>query len=387
MSQLATSSQSRLQTGLLGRLRSGTPQGLQVQSSTPATGGTAQVYTIASGSPSNETEYGLRVVINSLLIDETISFTTDASATAAELEAGLAAEWNANGVLAGIGTAVASTDLVITMLDYTTDATITGSDAASIALLTITETTAPSAASTFAFGRWVQTLAPSGRLISPRHQAIAAPTQGAVAFTITSDASGSYSAVVIATDSITGAQESEDVSWAGDATPATTYANAEAALEAAFPGTGFAVGTASNVVTLTAPLGWDLSVVAVQASGGSAALTTAITEPGALPPIAWVMDPQADAPTTIGGDVTAIAAGKAAPLLMAAGNGEIVVEDPGATITYAGTVYVETAAGATNGRPYTVQSATGTRMPLPKSLAYWVGQEPTNANLAIIHHA
>jgi len=387
MSQLATASQSRLQTGLLGRVRAGTPQGLQVQSSTPATGGTVQVYTIASGSPSNTTAYGIRVVVASLLIDETISYTTDGSATAGEVEAGLAAAWNANGVLAGIGTAAASTDLVITMLDYTTDATITGSDAASIALLTITETTAPSEASTFPLGRWVQMLAPSGRLTTPRHQAIAAPTQAAAAYTITSDGSGSYSTVITAANSVTGESTNLPVSWAGDASPATTYANAEAALLAAFSGTGFTADTASNVVTLTAPVGWDLAIIVTEASGGSADMTSALTQPGALPPVAWVMDPQADAPTTIGGDVTAIASGKAAPLLTRAGDGDLVVEDPGATITYAGLVYVETASGANNGRPYTVQSATGTRMPLPTSLAYWVGQEPTVTSLAIIHHA
>lgn len=372
-----------LQTVAIGRLRSATSTGVQVTAATPSTPGTVQVLTIASGSPGNETTYSVRFRDTNLGIDETISVTTDASATAGELETLIGAAYNANPVLAGLGTAVVGSDVVITMLDYTTDVTATETSAATV--LTITETTAPSAASDFPFGKWAALSAGSGRLTSAQFGAITDPTRASVTYTITNDASGSYSSLIIAQgpDGVA----SESVSWAGDASAGTTDDNAVAAIEAAFAQTGMVVTNPSEgSVVLTLPIGWSVSVGFNNASGGSADLSSVVVEPGAVPEIGWVMDPKSDAPNTIGGDVTGIPGGKAAPILLKAA-GEICVDDPGATITYGGAVFVEAASGATNGRPYTVQSATGSRIQLPKAQAYWVEQEPSNPDLAVIFHA
>lgn len=382
MTQTATAQRSTLSISRVGRIASANLLGLQVSAARPSTAGTPQVYTIASGSPANTTTYGLQVVVNSLLIDETITYTTDGSATAGEVEAGFAAAWNANPVLFGIGSAeVSGGDLVVTMRDYTTDATLTGSDAASIALLTITETTAPSAASSFPFGRWVQLAAPSGALREELFSSITAPSQADVELTITHGASATYTVTIqaIQGNAATATPIVKTVTWSAGANADATDAAAVAALEAAFALTGFvADAPATGTVTLTAPLGWTLSAwdPSGTGGGGSPDLEADVSLPGALPEIAWVLDPMDESPTSIGGDVTAVGAGRPASILRDAPTVIAGVEASGATPTYGGVVYVECAAGVNNGRPYTVQSATGSRYPLPTTRSRWYGVDP-----------
>lgn len=386
MTTTAIRQADQLARGAIGRLRSGDPAVIVTDTARPASQGTPQVYTISSGVPSDNTTYGLRVIDEAQDLDETITYPTDGSAAAGEVEAGLEAAWNANSVLAGIGSATdASGDLVVTMLSHTTDATITGYDAGSIALLTITETTAPSAGTAIPIARWVELLAPSGVLMGPRYRQISAPTQSVVTLTITHSGGADYSVQIQATPPDGSGLVPIDalVSWSAGGSADLTDAAAETALAAAFPGTGFVASDsgATGTVTLTAPVGWQLSSRNPTASAG--ALTRADTA-GTLPgPLAFVPDPEMESPTTLGGSVTEVSGGLALPIVRHAPGSVWGVADSGATPSYGGVVYIETAAGANNGRPYTVQSATGTRLALPLSRSRWESVDP---QLSSVHY-
>jgi hypothetical protein len=360
---------------MVGRLKSGDPKVIVTGSARPTSAGTAQVITIASGSPANSTAYKLRVVDTAGQLDRTITTAaTDGSATADELEALIVTAWNTDFFCSGLGNAIVSGgDVVITMRNYRVDVTITEVDTS---VLTITETTAPSAASSVPWGRWVQLLAPSGGLGGERFQAISAPTKAASALTITHSGGADYTLQIEASPLVPGLLPvSKLVSFSAGASAALTDDAAEAALAAAFPGTGFVVTNPSaGSVILTAPLGYSLASHSPTASAGD--LTVADTAAGALPPLGWVLDTEDVAPLGLGEDVTGEVGGQAITFVRSAPGAVFGVEAPGATPSFGGLVYVETAAGATNGRPYTVQSSTGSRLPISSR---WQDTDPVDA--------
>ncbi len=368
------------QSGFVGRRVSGDSKALVTGAALRTAFGTPQVITIASGSPANSTAYVLRAQDSTNGIDETITTAaTDGSASAAELEALIEAAWNANDRLRGAGVATdASGDVVISMNNYLLDLTVTE---VGTSVLTITETTAPSAVSAIPFGRWIQLAAPgSGVMRSPTCSTLADVTRAAVTLAITHGGGGAYTVEIAATSPHPGLPGIfEQVAFSAGGSAAATDDAAEAALLAVFPAaSGWVITNPSTgSVVLTAPIGWRLQSADPTASAG--ALTSTDTAAGSLPSIAFVYDPRNEASNQIGVSVTGIAAGRQIPYVIAAPGTVWGVEASGATPTFGGIVYVEFAAGAQNGRPYTVQSATGSRLPLVG--LRWYGVDPVDTNV------
>ena len=341
----------RMVRGKLGRIVSGDHGLRQVYSLIAGGTATAQSFTLTATSPDNTATYTVTVSGGRLDSDRAFSFTTDASATAAELEAGLLAAWQADAILNGIGSAsVASGNLVITIRDpgapsYTF--TLTANPSTALAL----STSAAAAGSAYPFGRFIRVSDAASYPYNQTANLLTAAAGPVLTYTITNDASGTYVGSVSVSDP-TGTQSGTFAfSFAGDASADTTDDNAVAAFAAIFPSATITNPSTGSVV-VSFPIGFVVAPVTTSASGGSADLAVAFSAAtGSAVSLALVLDPADIAPASIGADVTEIPAGRAVTVLKG-GRQDVGVEDPGSAVTFGGIVWVETADGANKGRPY-----------------------------------
>jgi len=341
----------RMVRGKLGRIVSGDHGLRQVYSLIAGGTATAQSFTLTATSPDNTATYTVTVSGGRLDSDRAFSFTTDASATAAELEAGLLAAWQADAILNGIGSAsVASGNLVITIRDPGAPAytfTLTANPSTALAL----STSAAAAGSAYPFGRFIRVSDAASYPYNQTANLLTAAAGPVLTYTITNDASGTYVGSVSVSDP-TGTQSGTFAfSFSGNASADTTDDNAVAAFTTIFPNATITNPSTGSVV-VSFPVGFVVAPVTTSASGGSADLTVGFSAAtGSAVSLALVLDPADIAPASIGADVTAIPAGRAVTVLKG-GRQDVGVEDPGSAVTFGGIVWVETADGANKGRPY-----------------------------------
>lgn len=265
-------------------------------------GPTQQVDVLTITSPANSSAYVVTVActVNGLRVSRTLSFTTDGSASAAELGAGLYAAYLADGQLTSLFSSVTDSGAgVLTFVwkrGFSGTFTLTTNPSTAIAK----STTAAAAGPSYGYGSLVQVV--SSANMPSNNVSLAAQSPVAVAgavltFTVTHGAGATYTAVV-QNDVWGGGSITKNVSASAGANAAATDAAIIAALEAAFTNaTGAAPST--GTVTLTFPAGDDASAwdALGTGGGGSPALAVAKTSgPAALPQVAIVLNDHATAP-------------------------------------------------------------------------------------------
>ena len=313
----------------------------------------------------------------------TASFTT-AATTDTLFRNGLVAAWNAQPVLAGLAEASNAGSGVKIQLDALTagdagffEVEIVANPASALSALTVVVAGADAVETPF--GRYVElgAIARSGNLDRTQYAHLSALAGPVLTFAATYAGSetGQWSAILQSPDGDVASYGDTGIATGGNLAAFLTAINAS--LTAAFSGTGAVIATSSPNVTVSLPIGW--SVVTLDASAsGSADIVATNTDGSSVPASAIVYDDRGQAPTSIGGDVTGYAAGKAAGLLV---KGALIsVENPGASVSTGGAVWIETAAGANLGRPYASASPTRFMHPVHK----WVQIDTVSPSLAVI---
>lgn len=317
----------------------------------------------------------------------TVEFTTSAT-TASALRDGLIAAWNANAVLRGV--AVASAASTGTAINWT--AIAPGASAFEVevvansgsALGAITVTTAGAANAEVAFGRYVQLGAATRASNVQRRviETIPALSGPVIVYTPTHAASQTvFWALSLVAPQVSGGNVLETYGGTGIATGAdlaALIANIVTSLEAQLGGLGATVDSDATTVTLSLPVGYSVASSQTGASGG-AALTDEVTAGDALPAsVAFVYDNKSQAPASIGATVTGYPGGESVPYLLS--GGDVAVLDPGDSPAAGDLVWIESAAGSTNGRAY--GTASPTRFPHPTHR--WAIVDTVYPGLAII---
>lgn len=310
-----------------------------------------------------------------------VSFTTSATTDTA-LRNGLIAAWNANAVLRGLALAASGAGVSIDWTAVTEGAAgffeveiVTNSNSA---LAAATVTTAGADAVETPFGRYVSLTAPN----TYAHLTALAGPIITYSFVYAAADTMDVSVIVTAPDGNTYLISASAVAVGGNL--AAMIAALQAALEASIAanigsGSGITFTTDSPDLLMSFPVGWG--IVSSQASATATSELTAVTTAGSpTPNLALVIDDQGQSPITIGVDLTGYAAGKAALLLRTGPGARVAVENPGATPTFGGAVFIETAAGANLGRPYTTPSLSRVRHPSHT----WVLLDSVSPSLAVI---
>lgn len=365
--------------GSIGKIVNGNPMARAVVAATPSDEGLADVWTLVATSPSNSSEYSITLTAPGLDAIS-IAFTTDGSATAGELEAGLAAAFNANPIASGLAVAVAGTDLVITGRGKGADFGFTISlDANPSTALALTHTQTAADADEISLGRFVSLTASAK--YGPAAGYPSLPSAGTAVIVIGHAATTDY-AVRILYMVPTGSAVLGAITFSSGASASATATAAVTAFNTALSGVATAATSVagSNVtLTLTFLPGYTAtSWAGVDIVSGTGTLTPgAITAEGALAELGVAIDPGDLSPQTIGGSADALRAGSVISVLRAGSSQAVVVADPGAAVTMGGRVYVETS-GANAGRPY--PSGGATRVLHPS--ARWL--RSLGASLAIV---
>lgn len=349
----------------------------------PSVGMTAQVSTCTVGaSPSSSATYAYKLAWSNL--SRTISVTTDASATQAELSALLLAALKADPFVAGIGTYTEASNVITHTFKPGIVVTLTKvTDADS--KLTLATPTAAAEAPSYPFGRFVVLGAPLSGLRNPTAALPTTPTLSSFVMNITHGASAAYShTFLVKTPS--GGTLTAIISFSAGGSVAATGAAAVSAAESA----GFTAVAATPVgsdvaVTVTLPTGPDyMGGIATSAAGGGGSpamdidTVVAAVAPGVM---ALVPDPNDEnqAGTTPN---TAVSGGTVVPALVA--GAQLVVLDPGASVTFGDPVYVEFTAGSTLGRPYNAYANGRYLHPTAKWIAGGLSNPLTGESLAIV---
>lgn len=345
-------------TGSIGKIVNGNPSARAVVGAVPSDEGLADVWTIAATSPAHSSAYSIRVEAPGLEAFD-LSFTTDGTATAGELEAGLAAAWNASPIASGLAVAVAGSDLVITGrgkgadFGFTVSIVLNPSSA-----LAITHTQTAADATAIKLGRFVS-LSASNKY-GPAAGYPSVPSAATLVLTIGHAATTDYVAVPLV-NGPSGAA-TYIAAFSSGANAAATASNAVTAFNSALTGiASAATSVAGSNITLTLSFrpGFAAATWANLSIGtGSGTLTAgAATAEGLLAELGVAIDSGDLSPETIGGSADALRAGTVISVLRAGSGQSVVVDDPGASIAMGAPVYVETS-GANAGRPYTTGSAT-----------------------------
>lgn len=365
-------------TGSIGKIVNGNPMARAVVGAVPSDEGLADVWTLAATSPANSSAYSIRVEAAGLEAFD-LSFTTDGSATAGELEAGLAAAWNADPIASGLAVAVAGSDLVITgrgkgeAFGFTVSIVANPSSA-----LALTHTQTAADATAIQLGRFVA-LSASNKY-GPAAGYPSVPTAATAIVTIGHAATTDY-LVGILYNAI-GSAKLASITFSSGANATATAAAAVAAFNSALSGVATAAtSVVSTTITLTLSFlpgfsggSWS----ALEIVSGTGTLTAgAFAAAGVLAELGVAIDPGDLSPETVGGSADALRAGSVISVLRAGSGQSVVVADPGTSITMGAPVYVETS-GAAAGRPYTSGSATRVLHPS----ARWL--RSLGASLAIV---
>jgi len=365
----------RMVRGKLGRIVSGDHGLRQVYSLIPGGTATAQSFTLTATSPDNSATYTVSVSGGRLDSARSFSFTTDASATAAELEAGLLAAWEADAILNGIGSAsVASGNLVITIRDPGAPAytfALSANPSTALAL----STSAAAAGSAYPFGRFVAVSDAPSYPYNQTADLLTAAAGPVLTTTIAVDTDGDTFVLAVFYNGTL-----VSMTWDADTDTATTVPIAVAAIEAALPDATVSGVTGTGVITIAFAVGETVAVANASAQGSST-ISNSVAAGDDPVELALVLDPADIAPASIGADVTEIPAGRAVTVLKG-GRQDVGVEDPGEAIAFGGIVWVETADGANKGRPYA--SAAPSRQKVADTAAKWVRDDEVSPDLSFL---
>lgn len=348
----------------------------------PATGATAQVSTCTvASSPGNSTTYSFRVAWANL--SRLISVTTDGSATQAELSALILAALKADPYVAGIGTYTEASNVITMTFKVGITATLT-EVADPDSKITLATTTAAAAAPSYPFARFVTVGAPVSGSDNPSAALPTAPTPSGFNLDLVWASSTTFTVnfSVIDPDGNIVAVNTE---FAGGASATAAGAAAVTALEAALSGldatAGTAVGTAITVA-VTLPTGYnfalEMSVSTDTAATADIDDVVRYTAPGLM---GLVLNPGDQNQEGVDAD-TSLVGGTIVPVLTQ--GAEVVVLDPGASVTYGTPVYVEFTSGATRGRPYTTYANGRFKHPTAKWVAGGLSNPLTGESLAIV---
>lgn len=346
----------------------------------PATSGTTRLLTSAVSTATTTSDYTIR---GRMPGEEWVSVTfTTSSTSATALRDGLVAAWNADPVLRGWALSAAAS--AGTAINWTGIGENGGAFEVEIvanpgsALGTITVTTAGAANAETAFGTYVL-LTSAVRTSNVRRfvsSSLSALAGDVVTFSATYSGSETFDWSINVDIPGVGPTFYSDSAVAVGANLAAMLAALVASLEAAL-GDVVTVDTSSPDVTVTFPIGYGVITVASSASG-SAALTSVKADGDSVPNVALVYDDDTVAPTAIGSTVTGYPATTQAAVVLS--GADVAVADPGDSPTLGGIVWIETAAGSTNGLPY--GTATASRFPHPTHR--WQIVDDVSPGLAII---
>jgi len=390
--------QDQLSTGAVGRMVAGNILALIALSALSADIAVAQVTTINVTAAQNSTAYSVRVIASAdddwgFDVDRTVSVTTDASGTQAELAVLIADAVNEDPILGAVVSATAGS-VTVPLTGRTGGAgyTFTVSFPVNPSTdLTQTATTAAADAPTYKIGRFCE--AATGRTgANLLVQEINSLTNEKITYTVTHGAGATYSGTFTVQDP---SNIETAYSWTASAGAnlAATLAAIDVALTAAVAGiTGATVDTASPTVVVNFPAGFNgaVSLTSTGAGGGgSPAMTAAVTTGSVVPAYYLVRDPQDQAP--IRGQSTntiaTVSNGQPRPVPIVLGGGcDWTVEvASGTSFTSGAQVYVETASGANLGRATATPSATAapvySRPGAPVRFAY---ADPTSSARAVV---
>ena len=391
--------QDQLSTGAVGRMVAGNVLALIALSALSADIAVAQVTTINVTAAQNSTAYSVRVIASAdddwgFDVDRTVSVTTDASGTQAELAVLIADAINADAILGAVVSATAGA-ITVTLTGrnggagytYTVSFPVNPSTD-----LTQTATTAAADAPTYTIGRFCER-ATGQTGANPKVQEINALTNEKLTYTVTHGAGATYSGTFTVQDP-TGIEAAFTWTASAGANLAATLAAIDVALTAAVAGiTGATViDTASPTVVVNFPAGYNgaVSLTSTGTGGaGSPAMTAAVTTGSVVPAYYLVRDPQDQAPIR-GQSTTTIATvsngqPRPVPIVLGGGCDWTVEVASGTSFTSGAQVYVETAAGANLGRATATPSATAapvyTRPGAPVRFAY---ADPTSSARAVV---
>jgi hypothetical protein len=332
-----------------------------------------QVTTVNVTGATNSSTYSMRVVATGegwgFSVDRTVEYPSDGSATQQEIADGLAAAARADAQLGVVANAVAGTNnLALTCTRggsaYTFTVTFPSNPSSN---LTSTATTAAADAPTYYIGRCAEVVGSSGP--NPTVQPVQPLSPATLAYAVTHGAGATYAGTFTVQDP-EGIEQSSPWSASAGANLAATLTAINGAITTQVAAiTGAVVATSSPNVTLSLPLGWG-SIVPLTTSatggGGSPAMTATATEGDAVPAYLFIRDPQDQAPirgqptntiaTVDGGQPRMI------PVVIGGGLNWAAEIASGATCTPGAQVYVETAAGANQGRITPTPSTTAAPM-------------------------
>jgi hypothetical protein len=328
----------------------------------------AQISTVTVDSAQNSTLYSLDILPPGYESPIVVSFTSDATATTAEIAAGLAASVNADAAASGWFDAGAAANVATLTGNAPGIVVSVSSSAASASDLTIAVATAAASGGSYTFGRVVDLSSFDAAAGVYAVSAPALPSQSTLVLSATHDAGATYSVQISARNINTNATiVPSAISFSAGASASATATNAVTAFDAAFGAgaTVTSVAGADITITITAALPNEFSgiVTAPSATGGGGAEdygVTSVNPAGDLPRSGVVMDYDVTPSTSFGVSPTATQAGDA--VSVAERGLAVFVADPGVSVTTGAAVLVETAAGANQGRLYTTSSAT--RRPL-----------------------
>jgi len=323
----------------------------------------AQVSTVTVDTAQNSTLYSLDILPPGYESPIVVSFTSDGTATTAEIAAGLGAAVGSDAAASGwFDTGVVSNVLTLTGNAPGIAVSVTSS-AASASDLTIATATAAASGGSYTFGRVVNLATFDAASGAWNVSAPALPAAGVMVLTATHSASASYSIQISFVNVNTGETNVlTAITFAAGASASATATNAETAFNSAV-GAGSTVTSVDGsdiTITITAPRPQDFGaiVTAPSASGGGGSedlLVSSITPGGDPLRSGVVMDYDVTPPASFGVSPTATQAGDA--VSVAEGGLSVFVADPGVSVTAGAAVYVETTAGANQGRVYTASSA------------------------------
>ena len=329
----------------------------------------AQISTVTVDSAQNSTLYSLDILPPGYESPIVVSFTSDGTATTAEIAAGLGAAVDADAAASGwFDTGVVSNVLTLTG-NAPGIAVSVSSSAASASDLTIATATAAASGGSYSFGRVVNLATFDAASGAWNVSAPALPAAGVMVLTATHSASASYSVQISFTNVNTGVTNVlSPITFAAGASASATATNAETAFNSSVGAgsTTTSVDGSDITITVTAPRPQDFGpvVTAPSASGGGGSedlLISSITPGGDPLRSGVVMDYDVTPASSFGVSPTATQAGDA--VSVAEGGLSVFVADPGVSVTAGAAVYVETTAGANQGRAYTASSASRYLLP------------------------
>jgi hypothetical protein len=324
----------------------------------------AQISTVTVDTAQNATLYSLDILPPGYESPIVVSFTSDGTATTAEIATGLAAAVNADAAASGWFDAAAATNVATLTGNALGIVVSVSSSAASASDLTIAVATAAAAGGSYSFGRVVNLASYDAAAGAYAVSAPVMPSASTLVLACTHAGSASYSVQVAARNINTGVSALPNaIAFSAGGSATATAAAAVAAADAIYGSGATATSVAGSDITITITLGLPnefadiVTAPTATGGGGTEALSITSINPAGDPIRSGVvMDYDVTPAASFGVSPTATQAGDA--VSVAEGGLAVFVADPGVSVTTGAAVLVETAAGANQGRLYTTSSAT-----------------------------